>query len=100
MPTSASDMNPWWDLLKDAVPRAGGKLGAPMIRPSAADSRYIRNLGIPAFTFSPMSNTPSLLHDHNEVLSPSFQIPSAPISFLKLQYCDSAVDNLFSTIYL
>lgn len=69
MPTSASDMNPWWDLLKDAVPRAGGKLGAPMIRPSATDSRYIRNLGIPAFTFSPMSNTPPLLHDHNEFLN-------------------------------
>lgn len=60
-------MNPWWDLLKKAVDKAGGKLGAPMIRPSATDSRYIRNLGTPAFGFSPMSNTPSLLHDHNEV---------------------------------
>jgi hypothetical protein len=24
-------------------------------------------MGIPAFCFSPMANTPSLLHDHNEV---------------------------------
>ncbi|KAG0555148.1 hypothetical protein KC19_12G147500 [Ceratodon purpureus] len=69
LPTSASDMNPWWDLFKDAVQRAGGKLGAPMIRPSATDSRYVRNLGTPALGFSPMSNTPSLLHDHNEFLN-------------------------------
>lgn len=69
IPTTASDMNPWWDLLQEAVAKAGGKLGAPMIRPSATDSRYIRNLGTPAFAFSPMSNTPSLLHDHNEFLN-------------------------------
>lgn len=40
-----------------------------MIRPSATDSRYIRNVNIPAFGFSPISNTPSLLHDHDEFLN-------------------------------
>ena len=32
-------------------------------------SRYIREVGIPAFGFSPMNNTPVLLHDHNEFLN-------------------------------
>lgn len=36
--------------------------------PAATDSRYIRGVGIPAFGFSPMRQTDSLLHDHNEYL--------------------------------
>ena len=32
------------------------------------DSRYIREVGIPALGFSPMNNTPILLHDHDEFL--------------------------------
>ena len=31
-------------------------------------SRYLRCAGIPAIGFSPMNNTPVLLHDHNERL--------------------------------
>ncbi|KAL3092480.1 hypothetical protein niasHS_007689 [Heterodera schachtii] len=33
------------------------------------DSRYLRQAGIPAIGFSPMINTPILLHDHNEFLN-------------------------------
>lgn len=29
----------------------------------------MRQLGIPAFGFSPMNNTPVLLHDHDEFLN-------------------------------
>ena len=32
-------------------------------------SRYLREVGIPAIGFSPMPNTPVLLHDHNEFLN-------------------------------
>jgi len=32
-------------------------------------SRYLRSVGIPALGFSPMNNTPVLLHDHNEFLN-------------------------------
>jgi len=39
------------------------------IFPAATDSRYIREVGIPAIGFSPMPNTPTLLHDHNEFLN-------------------------------
>lgn len=36
--------------------------------PGGTDSRYIRGVGIPAIGFSPMINTPVLLHDHDEFL--------------------------------
>jgi aminoacylase len=36
--------------------------------PAATDSGYLRNAGYPAIGFSPMINTPVLLHDHNEYL--------------------------------
>ena len=31
-------------------------------------TRYLRVQGIPAYGFSPINNTPILLHDHNEWL--------------------------------
>lgn len=40
----------------------------PEIFPASTDSRYLRELGIPALGFSPMRNTPILLHDHNEYI--------------------------------
>ncbi|KAG0583273.1 hypothetical protein M758_3G124100 [Ceratodon purpureus] len=67
--TTADDSNPWWVLLKNAVVKAGGKLSKPEIFPAATDSRYVRQEGIIAFGFSPMANTPILLHDHNEFLN-------------------------------
>lgn len=36
--------------------------------PGGTDSRYIREVGIPALGFSPINNTPVLLHDHDEFL--------------------------------
>ena len=65
--TATDISNPWWDLLEEAVRKANGKLGKPEIFPAATDSRYFRELGFPAIGFSPMANTPILLHDHNEV---------------------------------
>ncbi|MCO5582759.1 hypothetical protein L7F22_036658 [Adiantum nelumboides] len=67
--TKADKSNPWWILLQEAISEAGGKLGKPEIFPAATDCRYVRGQGIPAFGFSPMSNTPILLHDHNEFLN-------------------------------
>lgn len=39
-----------------------------LVFPGGTDSRYIRNVGIPAIGFSPMNNTPILLHDNDEFL--------------------------------
>lgn len=38
----------------------------PQIFTGGTDSRYLRKSGIPALGFSPMNNTPVLLHDHDE----------------------------------
>jgi aminoacylase len=38
----------------------------PIICPAATDARFVRNVGIPAFGFSPLNNTPLLPHAHDE----------------------------------
>ncbi|CAN0926992.1 Acy1 [Linum grandiflorum] len=67
--TKTGTSNPWWILFEEAVGKANGNLAKPEIFPAATDSRYFRERGLPAIGFSPMSNTPILLHDHNEFLS-------------------------------
>ncbi|XP_026394771.1 aminoacylase-1-like [Papaver somniferum] len=59
----------WWKLLEDAVKKANGKLGMPEVFPASTDAKYFRDQGVPAIGFSPMANTPILLHDHNEFLN-------------------------------
>lgn len=39
-----------------------------LIFPGRTDSCFIREAGIPAIGFSPMNNTPVLLHDHDEFI--------------------------------
>ncbi|KAK7275671.1 hypothetical protein RIF29_16792 [Crotalaria pallida] len=68
MMTATNDSNPWWLVFKQAITSAGGKLSKPEILPSTTDARFIRHKGIPVLGFSPMRNTPILLHDHNEHL--------------------------------
>lgn len=66
--TSVDDKDPWYSALRAAFSKH--KLTVkPQIFPAGTDSRYLRELGIPAIGFSPMPNTPVLLHDHNEFLN-------------------------------
>ncbi|XP_071700533.1 uncharacterized protein [Rutidosis leptorrhynchoides] len=67
--TAHDSSNPWWSLLQGAIHEAGGKFGKPEIFPASTDARYFRLRGVPAIGFSPMANTPILLHDHNEFLN-------------------------------
>ncbi|KAK7308338.1 hypothetical protein VNO77_41940 [Canavalia gladiata] len=67
--TNTDSSNRWWTLLENAVQKAGGKLGKPEIFRAATDSRHFRRRGLPAIGFSPMANTPVLLHDDNEFLN-------------------------------
>ncbi|AES60014.1 putative N-acyl-aliphatic-L-amino acid amidohydrolase [Medicago truncatula] len=69
--TKTDSSNPWWALLKNAVEEAGGKIRKPEVFPASTDGRFFRNLGLPTIGFSPMANTPILLHDHNEYLHKS-----------------------------
>ncbi|KAL6858988.1 hypothetical protein ACP4OV_017990 [Aristida adscensionis] len=67
--TPADSSNPWWLVFEEAVKRAGGRLGRPEILGGFTDARYYRKLGLPAFGFSPLANTPLLSHGHNEFVS-------------------------------
>lgn len=57
----------YWDLFQRGLRAAGAETHPPSIFPAATDSRWIRMaLGVPCFGFSPIRNTPVLLHDHDE----------------------------------
>ena len=60
-------INPWWKAFQDAADNLKIKI-TPEIFPAATDGRYLRQIGIPCFGFSPMSNTKVLLHEHNEYI--------------------------------
>lgn len=69
-PSPYSDRNSIWlkvieTSIQEAVPSVKVERA---IFPAATDARYVRRAGVPAFGFSPMRRTPSLLHDHNEYL--------------------------------
>ncbi|XP_055522517.1 aminoacylase-1B-like [Wyeomyia smithii] len=66
-PTKLDGSNSYWVAFKNAIDELGLKV-KPQIFPGGTDSRYIRGIGIPAIGFSPMNNTPVLLHDHDEFL--------------------------------
>jgi len=66
--TSTAADDPWYSALVAAFNKHGLKV-KPQIFPAGTDSRYLREVGIPAIGFSPMNNTPILLHDHNEFLN-------------------------------
>ncbi|CAM9217824.1 unnamed protein product, partial [Discosporangium mesarthrocarpum] len=59
--------NPWWGIFSDVMEDVGVRVESEVF-PAATDSRFLRRMGVPAIGFSPMRNTPILLHDHNEYL--------------------------------
>ncbi|CAE8714205.1 unnamed protein product [Polarella glacialis] len=65
--TAVDDSNPWWVAFRDIVVGMGVQV-EPEVFPAATDSRFIRQLGIPALGFSPMRNCPILLHEHDEYI--------------------------------
>ena len=64
------EVNPWWRVFDSSCRKLGMTL-KPEIFPAGTDSRFVRALGIPAFGFSPMANSPILLHEHDECLARS-----------------------------
>ena len=68
--------------IRTAIDKNGLKV-ATEIFPAGTDSRLIRQVGIPAFGFSPMPNTPILLHDHNEFLNENIFLKGIDI------FCDT-----------
>ncbi|XP_068718349.1 aminoacylase-1-like [Montipora capricornis] len=66
--TSTADDDPWWSAFSSACNKMGLKIEKDIF-PAGTDSRFLRQLGYPAIGFSPMNNTPILLHDHDEYLN-------------------------------
>jgi len=65
--TSVADDDQWYGALKKAFDKNGLTV-KPQIFSAGTDARCIREAGIPAIGFSPMPNTPVLLHDHDEFI--------------------------------
>ncbi|XP_022209364.2 aminoacylase-1-like [Drosophila obscura] len=66
-PTKIDASNPFWLPFKKALEELGLKTRVRVF-PAGTDSFYIREAGIPALGFSPINNTPVLLHNHDEYL--------------------------------
>jgi len=61
-------VNRYWGVMESTFKRLDLKT-APEVFPAATDGRHLRHLNIPVIGFSPINNTPILLHDHNEFLN-------------------------------
>lgn len=61
------DESIWWRTFDDTCTALGMNVTAEIF-PAGTDSRFLRQSGIPAFGFSPMSGTEVMLHEHNEYL--------------------------------
>jgi aminoacylase len=74
--TKVDDTNPWFRVFEGAMSGMGRKI-VPQVFPAASDSRFLRQLGIRAFGFSPMRNTevsiPDPLGDN------SFHLPESQL---------------------
>lgn len=60
--TKVDGTNPWFRVFEDAMSGMGHKI-VPQVFPAATDSRFLRQLGIRAFGFSPMRNSEVSISD-------------------------------------
>ena len=51
----------------------------PEIFPAGTDSRFLRQLGLPAFGFSPLAGSEVMLHEHNEYVDTEVFLRGVPI---------------------
>ena len=68
--TATDSSNPWFQVFETAMTVMGHKI-QPQVFPAATDSRFLRELGVKAFGFSPMRNTEIMLHENDEYLEES-----------------------------
>lgn len=68
LPLTNIENSPWWfESFKQTCEQMKCKTNWTVF-PAGTDSRFLRKAGYPAIGFSPIINTPVLLHDHNEYL--------------------------------
>uniref|UniRef100_A0AC35GL77 N-acyl-aliphatic-L-amino acid amidohydrolase n=1 Tax=Panagrolaimus sp. PS1159 TaxID=55785 RepID=A0AC35GL77_9BILA len=68
--TPTTDDDAFWKAFSTTLKQENCKFETEIFI-GATDSRYLRELGYRSIGFSPMNNTPILLHDHNEYLDES-----------------------------
>jgi aminoacylase len=66
--TSIDENDRWWKSFSGVMKEMNLEYQTKVFL-GATDARYLRELGLPAIGFSPMINTPQLLHDHDEFLN-------------------------------
>ena len=81
---------PWWTAFTDVLQSVYKTTVVPQIFPAATDSRFLRAIGVRAFGFSPMRNSPILLHEHNEYLDLSVFLEGCEV-YVNLLYRLSAL---------
>jgi aminoacylase len=60
--------NPWWTVLQSTLKEKFQIDSNAEVFPAATDSRFLRALGVKVFGFSPIRNSPILLHEHDEYI--------------------------------
>ncbi|KAL7511681.1 hypothetical protein ACHAXN_008659 [Cyclotella atomus] len=76
--TATDSSNPWFQVFESAMLTMGHKI-QPQVFPAATDSRFLRELGVKAFGFSPMRNTEIMLHENDEYLEESVFIEGVEV---------------------
>lgn len=66
--TPTTNDDPFWAAFEESLRKENCQFDKEIFT-GATDSRFVRELGYRSIGFSPMINTPSLLHDHNEYLN-------------------------------
>lgn len=68
----------WWRTFSGSAKAMGMKI-TPEIFPAGTDSRFLRQLGLPAFGFSPLAGSEIMLHEHNEYIDTEVFLKGMPI---------------------
>lgn len=81
--STSTESNRWWGVFCTAVQEFDNVDLVPQIFPAATDSRFLRAIGMKAFGFSPIRNSPILLHEHDEYLDESVFLEGCEV-YMKL----------------
>jgi len=91
LPTKTDETNIYWKAFKEAVDGMNLKI-ITQVFPAGTDAVYLREAGIPALGFSPMNNTPVLLHDHDEFLQADIYLKGIEIYKNILEKIGNSID--------
>mmetsp|Transcript_5308 Transcript_5308/g.12050 ORF Transcript_5308/g.12050 Transcript_5308/m.12050 type:complete len:206 (-) Transcript_5308:172-789(-) len=89
--TKTDASNPWFQVFLSAMSGMGHTV-VPQVFPAATDSRFLRELGIKAFGFSPMRNTEIMLHENDEYLEESVFVEGVEVYVRLIEALGSATD--------